>query len=172
MNTKQYQILSFLIVFTLLFGGSAIWFQNNYRIMVNTYFDLSSSSWGERYYLTTTSPPESLYRGLAIVFETTVTHGLYKQDQKIIKKIAALPGDRITAEGDKFYINGQLTAERPILANIRKLEIPQFAEDFDIVIPDGHFAVLGENLDVSFDSRYYGSVPESQILYEVVTPFG
>ena len=82
---------------------------------------------------------------------TAVNH----DDILIIKRVIALPGDRVTLRNDQLYINGELQYE-PYLSEPIDDEslnnIPEFT------VPEGKCFILGDNRNISKDSRMIGCV--------------
>lgn len=95
-----------------------------------------------------------------------------------VKRIVALPGDTIAGKEDGIYLNGE-KLEEPYLANkYRPIPIPWTLESLSegslwadengpSVVPDDHVFVLGDNREISEDSRYFGFVHIDSIIGNV-----
>lgn len=101
---------------------------------------------------------------------------------KYVKRVIGLPGDKIEYKNDgKLYVNGKLRSQGYITTEQQKegtLSISN-AEDKVVTlgtgrsftVPKDEYFVLGDNREVSNDSRSYGFVPRSKILGVVKVPF-
>ena len=88
--------------------------------------------------------------------------GPYFHDgQTIIKRAAGVPGDRVQVDHDTVRINGATVGEGLALAGTLKRPSTHFLRD-DIV-PSGYLWVMGATAD-SFDSRYWGFLPKTQVI--------
>lgn len=86
----------------------------------------------------------------------------------IIKRVIGLPGDNIEYKDDVLYINGEVSNKRFSNDETEDFTLEEVCEIHDIecdgVIPEGYYLVLGDNRDISADSRVKGLIEEEQIL--------
>jgi len=87
------------------------------------------------------------------------------------KRVVGLPGERIRIDEGHLLVNGEAVALSNRLGTITYDWPPgkQAGTVTDLTVPAGHYFVLGDNSTDSFDSRYWGCVPETAILGRVWT---
>lgn len=90
----------------------------------------------------------------------------YRQGEYFIKRITAIPGDVVDVSEHQFVVNGtpmddEFSAE---------LIFVQSDVDFPVIVPENSFFVLGDNRNVSKDSRFQdvGFIPFEQIIGKAV----
>lgn len=88
-----------------------------------------------------------------------------------IKRIAALSGETIEIKNKILFINGQKvkwpTIETP------EYDLDKFGVEEPYKVPENCFFVLGDNSANSHDSRYFGSIPLSDLIgkaYKIYWP--
>jgi len=103
-----------------------------------------------------------------------------------IKRIVGLPGDRIVYRDKTLYINGVLMIKEALgpyagpdvqsqgAALVREnlgtmsheiLNMPSgFGHEGEWTVPEGEYFAMGDNRDNSNDSRYWGFVPEANLV--------
>ncbi len=104
------------------------------------------------------SEPE---RGDVIVFVYPVD-----PSKDFIKRVIGLPGDTVEIIDEKLYINGKPYRDEHGTYTPRApgLDNPGGKYDFGpVTVPEDQYFVMGDNRDHSYDSRFWGFVPESSI---------
>lgn len=121
-----------------------------------------------------------------------VTFSSPKDGTRLIKRIIALPGDRVEMRGERLAINGRWADYAPIgeatetiaglgdthavrldealggdsrAHSIQLLPQVMARRDFaPVTVPPGQYMMLGDNRDNSEDSRYIGLVPRALLI--------
>jgi signal peptidase I len=130
-------------------------------------------------------PYHNIHRGNIAVFVSPAEPGLY-----LVKRIIGVPGDRIHLVDRKLFVNGVEQKEPYVYYDVNSpYHAPdEYRDDFpavspfgratsewaqsmhnyrdgpDIVVPPGHYFAMGDNRDVSYDSRFWGFVPKENIM--------
>lgn len=113
--------------------------------------------------------------GEIIVFDSEAA------ENRLIKRVVGLPGDTVSMSNEQVYLNGQAVDYQPVsykqniylntelLGNItHKVNIDNKASKSlanfgPVLVPKGHYLVLGDNRRHSADSRVYGFVPHHEL---------
>lgn len=127
-------------------------------------------------------PYRPVRRGDIIVFRYPVN-----PTQHFVKRVVGVPGDRVRLVNRQVYINGvplrepyvrytsrahdvfrdefpRLDLPAPGLEGDWYLQMKKLVDDGQLIIPEGHYFVLGDNRDESLDSRYWGFVPKENVI--------
>ncbi len=129
-------------------------------------------------------PYRDIRRGDIVVFLSPEEQGLF-----VVKRIMGIPGDRIHLRDGVVYRNGQKLDElyvrrkggdfNPYRDNFPALpptemygvrnekwqqEFRSHIDGEDIVVPPNSYFAMGDNRDVSYDSRYWGFIPQANVI--------
>lgn len=84
-----------------------------------------------------------------------------------IKRILAVPGDRIKVQDGKIYLNGGELNEPYIASTIETNPGSFLEEGIEITVTDGHYITIGDNRPASSDSREWGFITKQEIIGKV-----
>lgn len=76
------------------------------------------------------------------------------EDEYLIKRIIGLPGDIVRCVDSEIYVNDKKIKDDFSIGK---------TSDFEVKVRDGEYFVLGDNREISLDSRYFGTFKREQI---------
>jgi signal peptidase I len=164
---QAFQIPSESMEDTLLIGD---------YLLVDKVHYASGGQWGHLL------PYSPIRRGEIIVFRYPV-----HPSQHFVKRVIAVPGDRVRLINKRVWVNGKPVVENYVVyrspvrdyyrddfpdlnyvsANVEArwwLQLRTLVQGKELVVPPDQYFVLGDNRDESLDSRYWGFVPRGNII--------
>lgn len=149
------------------------------HLLVNKFIFGGRGSWYDRFL-----PYREIRRGEIIVFKFP-----FDDHAHYVKRVIAVPGDRLKIVDQQVYVNGSPIAEpykvhdpatydpygdnfppaneNVLQRNVRSEwagEILSHVKDGELVVPPGKYFVMGDNRDRSWDSRYWGFVDRESVM--------
>jgi len=129
-------------------------------------------------------PYRDIHRGDIVVFLSPEEPGLF-----VVKRIVGVPGDRIHLRDGALYRNGEKLAEPYVEHKVGnydpyrdnfpavppsemygvtsqdwQLTLSSYIQGEDVVVPANSYFGMGDNRDVSKDSRYWGFIPRGNVI--------
>jgi len=129
-------------------------------------------------------------RGDVVVFLWPRDNATY-----FIKRVIGIPGDLIVYKDKVLTINGRVATQTPLVESTDRdaevttwpvllreedllgikhpiyVRLDQAAGNFSLQVQPGSYFVMGDNRDYSYDSRYWGVVPEKNLIGKAVWIF-
>ena len=108
---------------------------------------------------------------------------------RLVKRVVAVPGDKVEMRDNQLFVNGQPARQSPISAQAEEHgtayvldedlyghthkmmvtpDIPAVRSFGPVVVPGEHYFVLGDNRDNSNDSRFIGFIQRRKIVGRAV----
>lgn len=84
----------------------------------------------------------------------------------IIKRIIGLPGESISIHDGHVYVNGDILDEPYITCEMADYDIYKYYNN--VILEEDEYFIMGDNRNVSSDSRVFGPIKESQIVGTVI----
>ena len=129
-------------------------------------------------------PYRQIRRGDIVVFLSPAEAGLY-----VVKRVIGIPGDRIHLRDGLVYRNGEKLNEPYVMHKEADMPNPyrdnfpaipasdmysvtpqwqalirSYVEGDDLVVPADSYFAMGDNRDVSYDSRFWGFIPRDNVI--------
>ena len=134
-------------------------------------------------------PYRDIHRNDIVVFLSPEEQGLF-----VVKRIMGVPGDRIHLRDGVVYRNGEKLVEPYVrykgdprdpecvrcpyrvnfpaivpgpvdqVADYWQLSLPEHIQGDDLVVPPESYFAMGDNRDMSYDSRYWGFIPRKNVI--------
>jgi signal peptidase I len=150
------------------------------HLLVNKFIFEGNNQWYDRFL-----PYRAIRHEDVIVFKFP-----FQDHPHYVKRVIGLPGDTIKIINSVVYVDGKALTEPyavhdpaaydPFAENFPptsqdyldaavlpqwRQELPHFVNAAgELVVPPGHYFVMGDNRDHSWDSRYWGFVPRDAIM--------
>jgi signal peptidase I len=93
-------------------------------------------------------------------------------DSDLVKRVVALPGQAIYSSGGSVYVDGRRLPEAYLPPHTSPgPPIPGATRQAPFVVPAGDFYVMGDNRQVSCDSRFWGPIAATSVVGTAVLLF-
>jgi signal peptidase I len=151
-------------------------------LLVGDYLLVDKAHYGHSGFWRWLMPYRPIQRQDIIVFRYPVN-----PHQHFVKRVVAIPGDRVQLIDKHVYVNG--VRQDDAYANFKGawrdrfrddfpdgdfygdnisakwfLQLKKLVEDGQLIVPAESYFVLGDNRDDSYDSRYWGFVPAENVV--------
>jgi signal peptidase I len=105
-------------------------------------------------------------RGDIVLFEN-------QQDGKdpLIKRVIGLPGETLELRDGRVYVDGEPLEEPYLKRDPCRPGYPKTCSFGPVTVPRNHYFMMGDNRTNSLDSRFFGPVPEDDVVGEALVRF-
>jgi len=151
-------------------------------LLIGDYLLVDKAHYGHSRWWSWLLPYRPIRRQDIIVFRYPVN-----PRQHFVKRVVAVPGDHVRLVNKHVYVNGLRQHDDYATCNwawrdrFRDnfpdggfygdrisakwfLQAQRLMDDGELIVPEGSYFVLGDNRDDSYDSRYWGFVPQENVV--------
>jgi signal peptidase I len=100
----------------------------------------------------------TIHTGDIIVFKAPPAEHCGDAVPDLVKRVIGTPGEHLTSRGNTIYINGKALQQN--WTHVEPIQTPIG----NVTVPKNSYFVMGDNEPNSCDSRFWGSVPRSDII--------
>jgi signal peptidase I len=110
-------------------------------------------------------PPVNVKRGSIVAFKAPP-----EMEKQYVKRVIGLPGEKIKIIEGTVYINGSVIEEPWIVNNSifkednNSIYFTEYSNYSERTVPKGHYFVMGDNRNNSFDSRGWGFLSKDLLI--------
>lgn len=149
-------VLKFCVVLILVFVVGVFIGRNSYsRVVVSGHSMDYTLQDGE--HLWVENFPWGKYKQGSVVV-------LKESDKRMVKRIIGTPGDTLVFKGDTLYRNGKALDEPYVTDSGYEKGLLKG----EVTLAKDEYFVMGDNRDVSNDSRYFGAIQKNELQGRVV----
>lgn len=103
-------------------------------------------------------------RGDVVIFKAPKSEPCSANSCEFIKRIIAIPGDRVRIKDGQVYLNGSLLDQFFLPEGVVSKEGSYAKEGVENIIPEGQYLCFGDNREHSRDGREFGVIDKSLIV--------
>ncbi len=153
------EIVQTLVLTVLIFVGIQTFVAQPYRVQQGS---METTLMPDQYVLVDKLGPrfDGYHRGDIVVFDPPATV-VDEADTPFIKRIVGLPGETVSIDNGKVYVDGT-PLEEPYLFEGQQTNAGGSRHSW--TVPDGDVFVMGDHRQASSDSRLFGPISASSII--------
>jgi signal peptidase I len=103
-------------------------------------------------------------RGDVVIFKAPKSEPCSANSCEFIKRIIAIPGDRVMVKDGQVYLNGSLLDQFFLPEGVVSAEGNYAKEGVENIVPEGQYLCFGDNREHSRDGREFGVIDKSLIV--------
>ena len=109
------------------------------------------------------------FRSQPEIGDMIVFHPPHDPSSPFIKRVIAVSGNRVSIHDGMIFVD-DVPLNEPYVSD--ENNVREFSQNIgEVLVPDEHLFVLGDNRDNSLDSRHFGFLPTENVIGKIVTNF-